>query len=103
MNTETLTVTVKSSSEARVVESFRTAASQAYRAAFDLRSFFSNAVRSMDEGHPHMTEGLPSAAEMYTRSDARMKDLFQLLPEGIEFEAIQAMMRSEFVSIRVAE
>lgn len=96
-------VTVKSTSEAEIVESFRTAASQAYRSALDLQSFFNRVVIRMDEGYLAMTEGLPSTAEAYTRADARMKNLFQLLPKDVDFSAIQAMLHGEFVGIEIAE
>jgi hypothetical protein len=96
-------VTVKSTSEARVVESFQTAAGQARRAATELANFANGVVVRMDGGFLHTTDGLPSTAEAYVRADAQMKTLWTLLPSGLTPIEIANLMSPEYVSIKVAQ
>lgn len=96
-------IVVKSTSQARVVESFRTAASQARRAAADLAAFSANVVATMSRGIPPTTDGLPSAAETYVRADAQVKVLWSLLPKDLTADEVTELMSGEYVAIEVAE
>ncbi len=96
-------ITVQSTSEARVVESFRTAASQARRAAAELAAFTASVVSRMSGGFLSTTDGLPSAAETYVQADAQMKVLWSLLPSDLTVDEITWLMSGEFVSIEVAQ
>lgn len=96
------TVTVKSTSQARTVESFQTAAHQTRRAAQELVNFAQYTIFKMDGGSLNTTDGLPSAAETYVRAEAQMKMAWTLLPE-IDLEAVRQMLGGEYVAIEVAE